>query len=299
MFESATLRRRQKSALPERPINSAFISHASGDRYFVNLLVALLKFHEVRTWWSEYNIEPGTRFRVVIDDGLENAESLIVVVSQHAAASKWVTKELVAFQEKRPDARVIPLLLDGTNPDHVVDRLTDYQALSFADDMLCGFEKLTELYGKRFLPRIERRTNETRRNVAERRSTGERRKSGMLQRMRFGFWKAYHGAWGTDKFSDIPLSVQQMIRTNETLAEEADRYLYRKPDGIYVPAKTVLEEATNQIWQEYRRRHVMKAVHLMEAIAEYIHDTYGVSQPERRQLPTRRENGERRERHES
>jgi hypothetical protein len=295
MFESAIFRRRQKSALPEKPINSAFISHASKDRYFVNLLVALLKFHEVQTWWSEYNIEPGTRFRALIDDGLVNAESLIVVVSQHAAASKWVTKELVAFQEKRPNARVIPLLLDRTDPDDVLDRLTDYQALSFADDMLGGFEKLTELYGKRFLPRIERRANETRRNMAERRSTGERRKSDMLQRIRIGFWKAYHGNRGGGEFSVIPLTVQQMFRTIEALAEEAGRYLYRQPDGSYVPANTVLEEAANHVWQEYRPKHEMRAVYAVELIAEHIHATYGVSQPERRKLPTRRENGERRE----
>ena len=37
-------------------MNSAFISHSSKDRYFVNLLVALLKFREVETWWSEYDI---------------------------------------------------------------------------------------------------------------------------------------------------------------------------------------------------------------------------------------------------
>jgi hypothetical protein len=296
MFESAVLRRRPRLAPPERPIDSAFISHASKDRYFVSLLVALLKFHEVRTWWSEHDIAPGTRFRALIDDGLENAESLIVVVSRHSAASKWVTKELLVFQEKRPDARVIPLLLDDTNPDKVTDRLTDYQALSFVHDMLSGFEKLTELYGKRFLPRIERRAKDIRRNMPDRRSsTGDRRKSEMIQRLRIGFWKAFYGKLGTGKFSLIPLSVQQMFRTIEALAEEADRYSYRLPDGTYAPAKTVLEEATNHVWQEYRGKHEMKAVFAVELIAEHIHATYGVSQPDRRQLATRRENRERRE----
>jgi hypothetical protein len=280
-------------------MSSVFISHSRRDRYFVNLLVALLKFHEVKTWWSEYDIEPGTRFRTLIDDGLQNAESLIVVVSQHSAASKWVTMELATFLEKRPDARVIPLLLDRTNPDEVIDRLTDYQTLSFADDMLGGFEKLTELYGKRFLPRVERRTKDTRRNTTERRSKGDRRKSPLIQRMRIGFWKAFTGRWGIGEFALIPLSVSQMMRTIEAIAEEADKYRYRQADGNYAPAMTVLEEATNQVWQEYRRKDVMKAVYVVEAIAELIHATYQVSQPDQRQLPTRRENGERRERDES
>jgi hypothetical protein len=277
-------------------MNSAFISHSSKDRYFVNLLVALLKFHEVQTWWSEYDVEPGTRFRTLIDDGLQNAESLIVVVSQHSAASKWVTMELATFLEKRPDARVIPLLLDRTNPDDVIDRLTDFQALSFADDMLIGFEKLTELYGKSFLPRIERRVKDARRNSTERRrSTRERRKSEMIQRMRIGFWKAAEGKLRIGEFAPLAMSVSQLIKTIEALADEADRYLYRQSDGTYAPAKTVLEEAANDVWQEYRPKHQMRAVYVVEAIAEHIYTTYEVSQPEQRQVNTRRENSERRE----
>jgi hypothetical protein len=276
-------------------MSSVFISHSNKDRYFVNLLVALLKFHEVKTWWSEYDIAPGARFRTLIDDGLRNADSLIVVVSRHSAVSKWVTQELATFLEKRPDARVIPLLLDRTNPDDVIDRLTDFQALSFADDMLGGFEKLTELYGKPFLPRIERRAKDARRNDTERRSTGDRRKSELIQRMRIGFWKAFNGKLAIGEFADIPLSVSQLFRTSEALTEEAERYLYRKPDGSYALAKTVLEEASNHVWQEYRRRHVMKAVYAVEAIAEHIYATYVVSQPDRRQLAKRRESGDRRE----
>ena len=113
--------------------------------------------------------------------------------------------------------------------------------------------------------------------------------------MRIGFWKAYHARFGGGEFSLIPLSVSYMLRTVDALGEEAERYCYRLPDGTFAPAKTVLEEATNQVWQEYRRRHEMKAVYAVEAIAELIHATYTVSQPEQRQVPTRREHGQRRE----
>jgi hypothetical protein len=273
-----------------------FISHASKDRYFVNLLVALLKFHEVKAWCSDYEVEPGIRFRTLIQEGLQNAESLIVVVSQHAAVSKWVTAELATFLEKRPDARVIPLLLDRTNPDDVIDRLTDYHALSFADDMLLGFEKLTEIFGKKFLLRVERRVNDSRRSENERRSAGEdRRKSPMIQRMRKGFWKAFEARYGIGKFSLIPLTVAQTFRTIEGLAEEADRYLYRRPDGTYAAANSVLEEATTYVWDENRPKIDMEAIFAIEQIAERIYKTYQVSQPDRRQLATRRESGDRRE----
>jgi TIR domain len=279
-------------------MNSVFISHASKDRYFVNLLVALLKFHEVKTWWSDYDIEPGTRFRTLIQEGLHHAESLIVVVSQHAAVSKWVTAELATFLEKRPDARVIPLLLDRTNPDDVIDRLTDFQALSFTDDMLVGFEKLTEIYGKKFLPRVERRNKDSRRNPTERRviSAKDRRRSPLIQRMRKGFWKAFEDRYGTGKFSPIPFSVSQMLRTIEGLAEEAARYSYRQPDGTYTAPDIVVKEVITHIWDEYRPKHQMEAIFVIEMIAEQMHAAYEVSQSDRRLLMTRRESGDRRER---
>jgi|EndMetStandDraft_5_1072996.scaffolds.fasta_scaffold16879_2 TIR domain-containing protein len=276
-------------------MTSAFISHSSKDSYFVKLLVALLKFHEVQTWSSEYDIEPGTRFRTVIDDGLQSADSLIVVVSQHSAISKWVTKELAAFQEKRPEARVIPLLLDDTNPDDVIDRLTDYQALRFTDDMLSGFEKLTELYGKRFLPRIERRGKESRRNVVDRRSASERRKSEMIQRMRIGFWKAFHAKLRIGKFDKLQMGVAELFKTIEALVEEAERYGYTLPEGRQASARTVLEEATHHVWQEYRPKHQLGAVYVVEAIAEHIYATYAVSQPQQRQIQTRRDDSDRRD----
>jgi TIR domain-containing protein len=231
----------------------------------------------------------------VIDDGLQSADSLIVVVSQHSAISKWVTKELAAFQEKRPEARVIPLLLDDTNPDDVIDRLTDYQALRFTDDMLSGFEKLTELYGKRFLPRIERRGKESRRNVVDRRSASERRKSEMIQRMRIGFWKAFHAKLRIGKFDKLQMGVAELFKTIEALVEEAERYGYTLPEGRQASARTVLEEATHHVWQEYRPKHQLGAVYVVEAIAEHIYATYAVSQPQQRQIQTRRDDSDRRD----
>lgn len=81
-----------------------FISHSSEDRYFVNLLVALLEYHGIRTWCSTDDIRGSHQYRDEINKALEKAGSLIVVVSKHSAESKWVIKEFVRFQTLKPKA---------------------------------------------------------------------------------------------------------------------------------------------------------------------------------------------------
>jgi len=263
----------------------------------VNLLIALLQFHEIKTWSSGNDLAAGSRFREQLDSALHDAESVIVVVSKHSALSKWVTKELSAFQEKKPNAPIIPLLLDGTGPDDVIDRLTDYEALDFTDDMLDGCKRLLDVYGKNFLPRLERRNEASRRAGTERRGAGDdRRRSLIIQRMRIGFWKAYTDALGIGKFDLLRMGVTERFKAIEAITDEAERYVYTRRDGKEMPGQQALEEAANHVWQEYRSKDFVKAVYVIEAVAEQMHATYTVCRMQRRRATSRRTNAGRRKR---
>jgi TIR domain len=269
-------------------MTSTFISHSTQDRYFVKLLVALLEYHEVGTWWSDDDLPAGSRFRVQLDAALDIAATMIVVVSQHATASKWIVKEVTTFQTKQPEAPIIPVLLDGTSPDAVLDRLTDYQALDFTRCMLTGFDGLLTHFGKEFLPRVERRMVVDRRSQAERRMIDDRRVAPVVQRMRIGFWKAFAGTSGIGKFDPFRLGVNELFKTIEALAGEAAKYDYVQADGQPVDSRDVLERAANEVWDAWRARHFMKAVYVVEAIAEQIDDMYTVTPFDRRTADERR-----------
>jgi hypothetical protein len=58
--------------------NKAFISHATLDKNFVNLLVALLEFHYVEAWCSLTNLQPGDPFREEIANAIRRANVLLV-----------------------------------------------------------------------------------------------------------------------------------------------------------------------------------------------------------------------------
>lgn len=273
---------------------SAFVSHSSKDRYFVDLLVSILEFHDVHTWCSPKNLVAGVRFRSELADALADAEALIVVVSANSASSNWVIKEVAEFQAKKPDARLVPLLLDDTNPDQVIDRLSDYQALNFAHNMLEGFTGLVAMFGKPFLPRLEKRQR-TERRKDDRRNVTDRRASRLVQRMRIGYWKAFAPASGLDKFEPLRLGVNEMFKTIEALSNEAAKYEFYDSHDRCVPHRDALEASAQTVWHDWRAREIVKAIYCIEAIAEHMYANYRVT-PKRRRGGQTRGNAERRSR---
>jgi hypothetical protein len=167
----------------------AFISHSSEDRYFVNLLVALLKFHGNKTWCSSAYIQASEQYRNEIDKALEAAGSLIVVVSRHSAELKWVIKEFIRFQTLKSEAPVLPLILDDTDLTDLVDGLEAYQAIDFRPCMKTGFEKLMAVYGKTFLP--SSRKKPLVKDQERRTASADRRSSDLRKRLKVGFQISY------------------------------------------------------------------------------------------------------------
>jgi hypothetical protein len=98
-----------------------FISHASKDDDFVKQLRDALASLNLPVWVDSRNLRGGDKLVLEIDDAIELARSVIVVLSPNTVNSPWVRKEIgkalkVEKQRRGSGYRVIPLLLPGVEP---------------------------------------------------------------------------------------------------------------------------------------------------------------------------------------
>src|SRR6266545_4999922 len=100
-------------------MGTVFLSHASADAGFVNLLEAVLTYSGVKVWRSTSGLPPGVEYEREIRAALTAADTLLVVVSAHAVGSHWVKHECDLFAELHPTGRVIPIRLDAAGPRDV------------------------------------------------------------------------------------------------------------------------------------------------------------------------------------
>jgi hypothetical protein len=250
-----------------------FISHSSEDRYVVNLIAVLLEFHGIATWCSSEDIRGSHQYRSEIDKALENAGSLIVVVSRHSAQSKWVIKEFIRFQTLKPEAPVLPILLDDTQPMDLVDGLEVFQSVDFHACMKTGFEKVLAVYGKTFLPSA--RKKKIPKELDRREQSSDRRTSDIRKRLRVGFQISYTRAITAGTFN-----MSRLVA--DTLMDEARRYFFTNQAGEKIDPQTVLREAMDHVWSRSSEDERGNITALIERIAETIHQNYTVEMKDRR-----------------
>lgn len=90
-----------------------FVSHSSHDKEFVRKLCADLSNSGHKPWLDEWEIKVGDSIPTKIDHGIDNADYIIVVLSENALSSQWVERE---WQSKYWDEietnkiKVLPIL---------------------------------------------------------------------------------------------------------------------------------------------------------------------------------------------
>ena len=92
-----------------------FLSHASADKPAVWELAERLKRDGLRVWLDEWVIQPGDSIPLAIEQGLESSRTLVLVMSQAAFDSEWVTLERHTALFRDPtnrQRRFVPLRLD-------------------------------------------------------------------------------------------------------------------------------------------------------------------------------------------
>ncbi len=121
-------------ALLRTPDLCLFLCHASEDKAFVDDLANYLDNLDIRLWYDKREIKVGDSIVARVNDGLEAASHLVIVLSKAGVEKPWVTRELSAALMKqlgdrsvsvlpvlRDDCRIPPLLADIRYADCRVD----------------------------------------------------------------------------------------------------------------------------------------------------------------------------------
>lgn len=92
-----------------------FISYSSKDDEFARRLYDNLQGQGVRCWFAPEDLKWGAETRQGIDHAIRLHDKLLLVLSEHSVASRWVQKEVeTAFEEEQRQGKLIlfPIRLD-------------------------------------------------------------------------------------------------------------------------------------------------------------------------------------------
>jgi hypothetical protein len=108
-------------------MSNVFISHSSLDKPFARHLASALLSGGFPVWLDSWKMEFGDSLLDKVYDGIESSSVVILVISQHAAESGWVNRELNAALSKEQQIGrkfLIPVKIDNCDaPIKVADRI--------------------------------------------------------------------------------------------------------------------------------------------------------------------------------
>lgn len=129
-------------------VEKVFLSHASGDKPFVDRLVADLAKHSIPVWYDKFDLKIGESVPGRINDGIADSKYFAIVLSPDAICSAWVTEELNAALMKQVangGTFLLPILLkDCTIPPLLAHR----RYADFRNDYDSALKELLSLWGK-------------------------------------------------------------------------------------------------------------------------------------------------------
>ncbi|MBD3306762.1 TIR domain-containing protein, partial [candidate division KSB3 bacterium] len=93
-----------------------FISYSSKDQDFARKLASDLKQYDIETWIDITSIRVGDTLTSRIQQGIEQADYILMILSENSVNSKWVQEEIrAAYAQTRTNAEkiLIPIVLEG------------------------------------------------------------------------------------------------------------------------------------------------------------------------------------------
>jgi hypothetical protein len=121
-----------------------FICHASEDKPFVDILAMYLDSCKLDLWYDKREIKVGDSIVSRINDGLDAASHVVVVLSNASAEKPWVKREMSAALMKQLQDRsiiVIPLLREDCR---IPALLADIKYADCRTDQDSGFKQLVD-----------------------------------------------------------------------------------------------------------------------------------------------------------
>ncbi len=129
---------------------SVFISYNHKDSEFVDKLAIELVRHNVKVWKDKWKISVGDSFITKIQDGIEGASYMCIVLSKNSIQSDWVKKELNAALIREVDDKkitILPILIDDCKiPLFLREKLY----ADFREDFDTGLKKILAVITKKY-----------------------------------------------------------------------------------------------------------------------------------------------------
>lgn len=114
-----------------------FVSYSRQDEDFVSQLIIRLKENNIPVWVDTQDIETGNPWDLVIEEALNKATHILVVLSRAAVSSQTVRDEINWALDE--DKKVVPILINHcTRPL----RIRSIQYIDFTEDQSVAFEEL-------------------------------------------------------------------------------------------------------------------------------------------------------------
>ncbi len=136
-----------------------FLSHASEDKErFVNEFALKLRQNGVDVWLDKWEMLPGDSLvDKIFEDGLKEAETVIIVLSKNSVTKPWVREELnsAIVNKLQKGTRVIPIVIDKCEvPESLKSTL--WESIKDVSSYEDSFEKiLASILGASIEPKIE------------------------------------------------------------------------------------------------------------------------------------------------
>jgi hypothetical protein len=135
-------------AAKSRRAKEVFVSHASGDRKFVQRLIRIFKKNKVGYWYSERHIPGATEWHDEIGRALDRCDWFVIVLSPKSVKSIWVKRELLyALRQNSYRGRVVPILIRKCNHDQLSWTLADIEMIDFRRSFEAGCKSLLKTLG--------------------------------------------------------------------------------------------------------------------------------------------------------
>ncbi len=104
-----------------------FVSHASEDKdRFVRDFATRLRSKGIEAWVDEWEIVPGDSLvDKIFEEGIGEAQAMIVVVSEHSVSKRWVREELNAGVVRRINnaSKLIPIVIGDVGESQMPESL--------------------------------------------------------------------------------------------------------------------------------------------------------------------------------
>ncbi|NEO91603.1 MAG: TIR domain-containing protein [Moorea sp. SIO3G5] len=110
-------------------LTQVFISYADQDKLVMGKIAKTLMRQSFTVWTNKTDIQTGTPFQDVINQGIEGADNLVYLISPASLKSDYCQQEITHALDN--NKRIIPLLIDSTELECIPPQIRGLQFIEF------------------------------------------------------------------------------------------------------------------------------------------------------------------------